>query len=121
MNRLSILVVTILGVLAVASIRAAQDGKDTGGLTAENMKVALHTSTEQGGHFIEMVLAKVKKGTLPLDLVQSTFLWAKRKPSKKFYYFKQGLILRAEALAIHLDRVQPQDTPAGRKKTTTPI
>jgi hypothetical protein len=122
MNRLSILVVTILGVLAAASIRAAQDGKDTGGLTAENMKVALHTSTEQEGHFIEKVLAKVKKGTLPLDLVQSTFLWAKRKPTnKKFYYFKQGLILRAEALGIHLDRDEPQDKPAARKKTTTPM
>ncbi len=99
MNRVYISVFVLLAILTAASIR----GEDPGLLTAENMKVALHTATPQEGHFIERVLARVKKGTLPLDLVQSTFLWAKKKPNKKFYYFKQGLILRAAALGIKIE------------------
>ena len=34
----------------------------------------------------------VDAGKLPLDMVESTFLWAKKKPRKKFYYFREGLI-----------------------------
>jgi hypothetical protein len=99
MNRICLLLVVVLAVVLAASARAA----DTGGLTAENMKVALHTATVQEGNFIERVLARVKRGTLPLDLVQSTFLWAKKKPNKKFFYFKQGLILRAADRGIHIE------------------
>jgi hypothetical protein len=100
MDRLcfSLSIVVVLAILLAAPARAV----DTGPLTAENMKVALHTATVQEGHFIERVLYMVKKGKLPLDLVQSTFLWAKKKPAKKFYYFKQGLILRASAQGIKI-------------------
>jgi hypothetical protein len=71
-------------------------------LTADVMKLALRTSTAQEDGFIEYVLERVDKGTLPLKLVQSTFLWAKKKPNKKFFYFKQGLILRAKQQGIVL-------------------
>jgi hypothetical protein len=71
-------------------------------LTADIMKVALHTATPQEDGFIEYVLAKVDKGTLPLELVKSTFLWAKKKPRKKFFYFREGMILRAAQQGITL-------------------
>lgn len=71
-------------------------------LDAEKMKVALHTSTEQEGGFIEYVVARVKAGTLPADLVHSTFLWARKKPRRKFFYFKCGLIERAAKQGIKL-------------------
>ena len=72
-------------------------------LDANTMKIALHTATPQEEGFIEKVLALVDKGTLPWDLVSSTFLWAKKKPSnRRFYYFKQGLTLRAADQGIHL-------------------
>jgi hypothetical protein len=64
-------------------------------LDAAEMKAVLHTATPQEGGFIDRVLARVEKGTLPLDLVQSTFLWARKKPKNKFFYFKEGLIRRA--------------------------
>ena len=89
MNRVCISVVLLLAVLAAASARA----EDPGPLTAENMKVALHTATVQEGHFIERVLARVKKGTLPLDLVQSTFLWAKKKPTQEVLLLQAGIDL----------------------------
>jgi hypothetical protein len=71
-------------------------------LDADTMKVALHTATPQEDGFIDYVLARVKAGKLPLDLVESTFLWAKKKPRNKFQYFKSGLIRRAEERGIHL-------------------
>ena len=71
-------------------------------LDAKTMQVALHTATPEENGFIEYVLHRVDKGTLPLDMVESTFLWAKRKPYRKFQYFKHGLTLRAEQAGIHL-------------------
>jgi hypothetical protein len=69
-------------------------------LDADTMKVALHTATPEEDGFIERVLTLVSKNVLPLDLVDSTFLWAKRKPRNKFQYFKRGLILRAAERGI---------------------
>ena len=98
MNRICLSMALALAILSVASARAT----DLGVLDAEVMKIALHTSTEQEGGFIEYVVTRVQNGTLPLDLVQSTFLWAKNKPVNKFFYFRQGLILRAANLGIRL-------------------
>jgi hypothetical protein len=66
------------------------------------MKAALHTATPEEDGFIDRALALVDKGVLPLDLVQSTFLWAKKKSRYKFQYFKRGLILRAAQQGISL-------------------
>lgn len=97
MNRVVLSLFLLLALLVAICAHAAEPE-----LTAEVIKIALRTSTEQEGGFIENVLARVSKGTLPLDLVQSTFLWAKKKPNKKFFYFKQGLILRAASRGIKL-------------------
>lgn len=75
---------------------------EAGVLDADVMRVVLHTATPQEEGFIDYVVSRVDKGTLPLDLVQSTFLWARKKPRRKFFYFKQGLILRAAAQGIKL-------------------
>ena len=75
---------------------------EAGVLDPDVMKIVLHTATPQEDGFIEYVVARVDNGTLPLDLVQSTFLWARKKPRKKFFYFKQGLILRAADQGIKL-------------------
>jgi hypothetical protein len=85
-------------VLAAVGNRTAEASP----LDADTIKVALHTATPEEEGFIEYVLARVDKGTLPLDLVQSTFLWAKKKPRRKFQYFKQGLIQRAQQQGIVL-------------------
>jgi hypothetical protein len=92
----------LLVILALLAPPWARTARADGQLTAEVMKIVLHTATPQEEGFIEYVLARVDKGTLPLDLVQSTFLWAKKKPRKRFFYFKQGLILRAADRGIIL-------------------
>jgi hypothetical protein len=74
-----------------------------GRLDADVMKVVLRAGTPDEERFIDYVVARVNKGTLPLDLVHSTFLWAKKKPTnKKFFYFKRALMLRAADRGIKL-------------------
>jgi hypothetical protein len=88
----------VLALVAAAFVPTAEAGV----LDPNVMKIVLHTATPQEEGFIENVVARVDAGTLPLDLVQSTFLWARKKPRKKFFYFKQGLILRAADRGIKL-------------------
>ena len=98
MNRIRLSLLLVAALLAATRTGSAEAGT----LDADTMKVALHTSSVYENGFIDHVLALVDKGTLPEDLVQSTFLWAKRKPRNKFQYFKNGLTLRAEQQGIHL-------------------
>jgi hypothetical protein len=88
----------VLALVAAVLVPTAEAGV----LDPNVMKIVLHTATPQEQGFIDYVVARVDKGTLPLDLVQSTFLWARKKPRKKFFYFKQGLILRAADRGIKL-------------------
>lgn len=84
-------------VMPVQSVRAAGMALD-----AAKMKVALHTATVEEGGFIEYVVDQVQHNQLPASLVESTFLWARKKPMYRFQYFKRGLILRAQQLGIAL-------------------
>ena len=88
----------VLALVAAVLVPTAEAGV----LDPNVMKIALHTATPQEQGFIDYVVARVDNGTLPLDMVQSTFLWARKKPRKKFFYFKQGLILRAADRGIKL-------------------
>ncbi len=90
--------------LVWATVLAAQlRAEDLGVLDAEKMKVALHTAAPQENGFIDYVVAQVQKNKLPADLVESTFLWALKKPEKRrFYYFKCALVLRAAERGIKL-------------------
>jgi hypothetical protein len=96
MHRIPLIAALVLALSAIFWTQNAQAGV----LDPDAVKVMLHTATPQEGDFIERVCAMVDKGTLPVDMVQSTLIWARKKPSKKFYYFRQALILRAADLKI---------------------
>ena len=98
MNRILLTLALAFAVFAVVWNRPASAST----LDAKMMKVALQTATPEEDGFIEYVLDRVDQGRLPLDLVESTFLWAKKKPRHKFQYFKRGLILRAAKRGISL-------------------
>ncbi len=99
MSRFCLSFVFMLALLAAVGSRTAK-AEDV--LSADTMKVALHTATPEEDGFIEYVLAKVDEGILPADMVHSTFRWAQKKPRNKFQYFKRGLILRAAEAGINL-------------------
>jgi hypothetical protein len=100
MNRtclsLALMAALMCALLAAVGSRTAEASS----LDADTMKVALRTATPEEDGFIEHVLELVDRGKLPLDLVESTFLWAKKKPRHKFQYFKRGVILRAQQQGI---------------------
>ena len=52
--------------------------------------------------FIRTVIAKVKTNELPLDLVQGTYLWARKKKPYPYPYFERALRERAAKQGINL-------------------
>lgn len=99
MKRFSLVMAFALVLLLAANSHAAVKA---GPLDSDTMKVALHTATVQENGFIDHVLTKVNEGIIPLEMVQSTFLWAKKKPRWKFEYFKFGMKYRAAQAGISL-------------------
>lgn len=89
------LALVLLAVLGSRPARASM-------LDANMMKVALHTATPEEDGFIERVVVLVDRHKLPLDMVQSTFIWARKKPRNKFQYFKRALLYRAARRGISL-------------------
>jgi hypothetical protein len=99
MVRKSFVVVVLLAVIAVCGLRTAEAASP---LSADEMKVALRTGTNEENGFIQRVLNLVKAGRLPENLVISTFLWAREKPERKFQYFKYAMIVLAQRRGIRL-------------------
>jgi hypothetical protein len=97
MNR-ACLSIVLLALLATVWVRTAEASP----LDAATMKAVLRTAAPEEDGFIDRVLARVDNGTLPLEMVEGTFLWAKRKPFHKFQYFKAALTQRAQAAGITL-------------------
>ncbi|MGB9687479.1 hypothetical protein [Thermogutta sp.] len=71
-------------------------------LNPEVLKASLHTATPEEEGFIAYVVGLVKAGRLPAEILQSAYLWAKRKPKYKFQYFKRAIIQLAAARGIRL-------------------
>jgi hypothetical protein len=89
--------------VAFVLLLAVVNGQTQAGpLDANSMKAVLRTATPEEDGFIDRVLMLVDRGTLPLDMVESTFLWARKKPQRKFQYFKWGLTYRAQQQGINL-------------------
>lgn len=62
--------------------------------------------------YINSVVKMVDRGQLRLDLVRTTFIWARRKPYNKVQYFQQALKLRAEKEGILLPGITESPTPS---------
>jgi len=92
--------ITVL--LAVLAVLWAHQAEAASRLDAETIKAALRTATAEENEFIDYVVELVDDGTLPRDLVEGTFQWARKKSRHKFQYFKHGLINRAAEIGIKL-------------------
>jgi len=71
-------------------------------LNAAQIKAGLRTATPEENGFVERVVGLAQAGTLPPQLVESTYQWARKKPNFRFQYFKRGMIIRAARLGISL-------------------
>ena len=52
--------------------------------------------------FIASVVQMVDDGTLPVSIVQTSFLWARKKRPYPFPYFRQSLRIQAQQMGIDL-------------------
>jgi hypothetical protein len=84
------------------SARAADTGTSTTPKLKDTLEKGLKARLPSEFAFIKTVVEKVDDGSLPRSLVESTFLWARRKPIHPFEYFEQGLKVRAEKLGVTL-------------------
>jgi len=74
------------------------------------LRVGLRATTKADRAFIERVVTLVQQGTLPKNLVDGTFLWARRRASRKsrsrelrpMVYFRPALVLRAKRIGVKL-------------------
>lgn len=87
-------------VLFAISFFVALPSKAGTPLDVDMMKAALRTATAEEDGFLERVSKLVVQDVLPRDLVESTFLWARKKPNHKFQYFKRGLTVRAAKIGV---------------------
>jgi len=97
-------VLTIIGLMVVAIAHAQV--VSSGGIIVPTLKQQLSTGllarTPDEQAFVEKVVARVDSGDLPLSLVQSTFLWARRHRPYPMQYFERALRVRAGELGISI-------------------
>jgi len=96
MLRRAFLTAVTLGLLATRPARAADR------LDAETIKAALRTADVEEDGFVERVVRLARGGDLPPSMVESTSLWARRKPRHRFQYFKRAMNVRAAQIGIDL-------------------
>ena len=101
MSRTCLIAVVVIAVLTLGCAPRVADAATR--LDATTMKAALRTITPEEDGFIDRVVDKMNRNILPRKLVESTFLWAKKKPNHKFQYFHRALILRAARQGIKVE------------------
>jgi hypothetical protein len=76
----------------------------------DQLRVGLKAVTKADFAFIDLVVAKVNARVLPRSLVDSTFLWARRRVATRdpryamrpMVYFQPAIIQRARAIGVTL-------------------
>jgi hypothetical protein len=103
-------VVLLVGLASLPSVTAGLasnvNGKTSAGLDItelkEQLKFGLRARTRHDFEFIDRVVAKVRSKALSMEMVESTFLWARRKQPYPFPYFERALRIRAAEAGIDI-------------------
>ena len=96
-----------LGLCPVAGAQAqapSHEEAENVGVQVANLKqqleAGLRIQRPQDFAFIDRVVVMVKNKQLPMDMVKSTFVWARKKEPYPFVYFERGLRTRAAKRGI---------------------
>lgn len=98
----SLILRAVAAAALVAATLVAPVRGETARLNAAQIKAGLRTATPEENGFVDRVVTLAQAGTLPPQLVESTFQWARNKPKFRFQYFKRAMIVRAARLGISL-------------------
>jgi hypothetical protein len=103
--KLRIFLISIVAFALVATLTEAQV-VSTGGIVLPTLKQQLQAGllarTPDEIAFVDEVVSLVDSGDLPVSLVQSTFVWARRHRPYPMQYFERALRVRAGAVGIEL-------------------
>ncbi|HKD36729.1 MAG TPA: hypothetical protein VKB78_08005 [Pirellulales bacterium] len=100
---LALFLVIALTSLACGTIASATDTGTSGTpKLKDTLEKGLKARLPSEFAFIDEVISKVDDGTLPRSMVESTFLWARRRQIHAFEYFEQGLKVRAAQIGVSL-------------------
>lgn len=69
----------------------------------EMLEKGLRARRPQEFAFIGRVVDQVEAGTLPIDLVRSTFDWARRKRPYPYPYFERAIQVRAARVGLTVE------------------
>lgn len=99
---LAVLTILCLMVVAIAHAQTVSSGGIVVPTLKQQLSTGLLARTPDEQAFVEKVVAQVDSGDLPLSLVQSTFLWARRHRPYPMQYFERALRVRAGELGISI-------------------
>ncbi|MCA9152773.1 MAG: hypothetical protein KDA92_25890 [Planctomycetales bacterium] len=66
----------------------------------ETLEKGLRARRPEEFAFLERVILQVDQGQLPLDLVRSTFDWARHKRPYPYVYFERAIKIRAARIGV---------------------
>jgi hypothetical protein len=113
----ALLMVMTTGILSIDAGRAAAADPPpsiNGGGVSKNLdlkkqlELGLRARRDVEFQYIDTVVKLVEAGTLPENLVTSTFIWARRKPARQLQYFQFALRARAKKLGIFISDLSDQ-------------
>ena len=69
----------------------------------ETLEKGLRARRAEEFAFLERIITMVDQGQLPVDLVRSTFDWARHKRPYPYVYFERAIKIRAARLGIKVE------------------
>ena len=100
-----LILIAMVGALhtSVAHAQLSTSGGVTVPTLKEQLKFGLQARTPAEQKFIDKVVQMVDDGELSRKLVDSTFLWARRKQPYPMPYFQKALTVRAKQEGVDLN------------------
>ncbi len=101
------LVLVVCLAMALPAPAAEPRPIDGGGVQGLDLKTqlqkGLRVRRKVEFQYIDEIITLVEQGTLPRELVTSTFVWAIRQPSRQLQYFQFALQARVRAAKLNVD------------------
>ncbi|MEX2115105.1 MAG: hypothetical protein WD845_18060 [Pirellulales bacterium] len=98
----------VLGLaVALPASAASPPPVDAGGVQGLDLKTQLQKGLRARRkvefQYIDEIITLVEAGTLPRELVTTTFVWSIRQPSRQLQYFQFALQARVRAAKLNVD------------------
>jgi len=113
------LLLAILACLIACDRSAAVDPSpvDAGGVKGLDLKTQLEKGLRARRpvefQYISEIIQLVESGDLPRTLVTTTFVWARKQPTRQLQYFQFALQTRAKGLPVKLPDLRKQAVGIG--------